>query len=107
MGDIIDLKKRQENQRCVDIKEAVVYINLIFSPISFISTIICLIKILYKKHLSFLSYIILYIFFSELMTSISKLLQILKYCFEDKRDSDDNNSIVTERGIICQIQIVF
>ena len=41
------------------------------------------------------------------MTSISKLLQILKYCFEDKRDSDYNNSIVTERGIICQIQIVF
>ena len=41
------------------------------------------------------------------MNIISKMLQLLKYIFEDTRDNYDvNNSVETPRGIICQIQIV-
>ena len=60
-----------------------------------------------KKRLSFLTYIILFIFGSELLNMVSKLLQFLKYAFEDTRPQPKPNKEETPRGIICQIQIVF
>ena len=40
------------------------------------------------------------------MTSISKLLQLIKYFFDDDRDcKDPSMSMDNARGIICQIQI--
>ena len=59
-----------------------------------------------KKRLSFLTYIILFIFCSEFINIISKALQFLKYAFDDTRPSKRTNKEETPRGIICQIQIV-
>jgi hypothetical protein len=109
MGSIIDDVNESENARCSDVKLIIVYINLIGCPISFLFLLVGIIRMLInkKKSLSFLTWIILFIFFSEVMNIISKMLQLLKYIFEDTRDNYDvNNSVETPRGIICQIQIV-
>jgi hypothetical protein len=109
MGSIIDDVNESENARCSDVKLIIVYINLIGCPISFLFLLVGIIRMLInkKKSLSFLTWIILFIFSSEVMNIISKMLQLLKYIFEDTRDNYDvNNSVETPRGIICQIQIV-
>ena len=109
MGSIIDDVNVSENARCSDVKLIIVYINLIGCPISFLFLLVGIIRMLInkKKSLSFLTWIILFIFSSEVMNIISKMLQLLKYIFEDTRDNYDvNNSVETPRGIICQIQIV-
>ena len=107
MGDIIDTEKIDKNVRCQDVKKAVIFINLIGAPVSFIALLISIIRmILRKKRLSFLTYIILFIFSSEIINTISKMLQLFKYCYHDTRDADDDNTVETPRGIICQIQIV-
>ena len=108
MGSVIDTEKVEENSRCSDVKLTIVYISLIGCPISFLFLLFGIMRmILNKKTFSFLTYIILFIFASEIMNIISKMLQILKYAFDDTRENyDKNNSIVTPRGVICQIQIV-
>ena len=37
---------------------------------------------------------------------ISKMLQMVKYLFEDERDNKKIDDLDLDRGIICQIQIV-
>ena len=108
MGDIIDVKKVDENARCSNVKYVVIFINLIGCPIALILLLFSILKMLCsKKRLSFLTHIIIFIFCSEVLNIISKIIQLFKYSFEDFReDYDKNNSEETARGIICQIQIV-
>ena len=61
---------------------------------------------MYEKKITFLSKLIILIFFSEIINSISKILQLLKYQFNDLRDDKNFSNPDTPRGIICQIQIV-
>ena len=106
MGDIIDLDNLDNYNKCKDVKLAVIWINIIGAPLSFILLVISIIRmILTKKILTFLTHIIILIFFSEIMNTISEMLQLLKYNYKDTRNSNNNNE-ETERGIICQIQIV-
>jgi hypothetical protein len=106
MGSIIDLKKVDEIYRCKDVKEIIIYINLIGAPISLIFLLFCILRMILAKHKkTFLTNLILLIFSSEVVNDISKLLQLIKYCFLDKRDERDFNCHDTPRGIICQIQI--
>lgn len=108
MGSIIDVEEIDKNARCSNVKYVVIFINLIGCPIALLLLLFGIIKMLSsKKRLSFLTYIILFIFFSEMMNIISKLIQLIKYAFEDYRtDKKKDNSFITARGVICQIQIV-
>ena len=107
MGDLIDTKKVDEIYRCVDVKEAIVYINLIGPPISLLLLLFAIIRMIYlKKRKGFLTKIILIIFISEMVQCISKMLQMVKYLFEDERDNKKIDDLDLDRGIICQIQIV-
>ena len=106
MGDIVDLENDWSNPRCEHVKLGVIIINLIGAPSSFIILVISIFKMLKnKKRIPFLTMIILFIFLYEIMNSISKMLQLLKYAFEDTRIIRQNNRIETPRGQICQIQI--
>ena len=108
MGSTYDLERMETNFRCNHVKPAVVIINYIFVPFSLIFMFIGIFAmILQKKRISFLTQIILFIFSSEILNSISKLLQILKYAFKDTRMEPDLNEKETPRGRICQAQIVF
>ena len=105
--NIYDLKKIGNNPRCVDVKNYIIIINLACAPLSLILLIACILRmIINKKKLSFFTYIVILIFFSEIMNSLSKLLQLLKYSFIDTRDDKVTNEIETPRGKICQTQIV-
>ena len=107
MGALYDLENIESNPRCRDIKGAIIIINLIGAICSLFTLIIIqAIDLKKNKKKAFLSKIITFIFFSEIMNSISKLLQLVKYAFEDTRMNNDINEIETPRGIICQIQIV-
>ena len=106
MGSIYDLENIQNNPRCVDVKGMIVIINLVGAPSSFLLLILCIIRMLLYKKKSFVTYIIIFIFSSEIMNTISKMLQLVKYRFEDTRMNNEPNSKETPRGIICQIQIV-
>ena len=112
MGSVFDLEKRETNYRCTDVKEYVIIITYlgIFCSTLFllygIIKMICVDKI-FTKRFSFITEIIIFIFFSELLNVVSKTLQFLKYAFEDTRTDLVTNSVETPRGIICQIQIVF
>ena len=107
MGSVYDLDNVEYNPRCSHVKEVIIIFTYSCAPITFILLTYCIVKMMpNKKRSSFLAQIILLIFFSEIMTSISKLLQFLKYAFEDTRKNADKNSVETPRGIICQIQIV-
>ena len=109
MGDIIDRKKEDDNYRCKNVKVVIVWISLILTPISFSFLIFSVIRMLLnKKKLTFLTNLILLIFFSEMMNNISKLIQPIKYAFDDDRDVKDISIIDMDnaRGVICQIQIV-
>ena len=92
--------------RCLNVKLAVVLINLIGPSISLAFLIYCIIKMIKKKkQIKVLTSIILLIFFSEVVQCISKLLQIFKYFFEDRRREIEYKMF--GRAIICQFQIVF
>lgn len=107
MGDIIDLENIENIPRCTHAKLLVIIFNLIGAPSSFIILIISILIMIHnKKRITFLTSIILFIFFFEIMNSFSKLLQLLKYAFEDTRPIEQKNEIETPRGRICQIQIV-
>ena len=105
MGLIIDLEKRDKNERCSNIKLSIVLINLIGPPISLIMLIVGIIIMILKRRKSFLSNLIILIFSSEIVQCLSKLIQILKYSFIDRRDQKYIKTGDTPRGIICQIQI--
>ena len=106
MGSVIDTHEVDRIPRCDNVKKPIVFINLIGTPISFICLIICIIRMLiFKKRIMFLTRLIILIFLSEIVNTISKMIQLLKYKFEDSRKIEeyDQNS---PRSIICQIQIV-
>ena len=106
MGIIIDLEKKDLIYRCNYVKIGIVWINLIGPPISLIFLIFGILRMIYvKKIKTFLTNIILLIFASELIQCLSKILQILKYYFPDKRNDKSSTDGDTPRGIICQIQI--
>ena len=106
MEGIIDTDNIDQNVRCQDVKVTVIYINLIGAPISFLALIISIIVMIRKKKkISFLTQIIIFIFFSEILNTILKMIQLFKYYFYDYRQESSNNSVVTARGVICQIQI--
>ena len=107
MGNVYDTIKSEKNPRCSDVKGAIVIINLTGASISFILLLVSIFLMRRKKgRFSFLTQIIIFIFSSEILNTISKLLQLLKYAFEDTRDNNDKNEVETKRGIICQTQIV-
>ena len=107
MGSIIDTKRTGGILRCNKVKKAIVYITLIGTPISLIFLFFGIIRILFaKKKRSFLTNLILIIFISETFNSLSKIIQLLKYIFEDERDNRNIDGNDNARGIICQIQIV-
>jgi len=107
MGALYDLENIKSNPRCRDIKGAIIIINLIGAICSLFTLIIIqAIDLKKNKKKAFLSKIITFIFFSEIVNSFSKLLQLLKYAFKDTRMNNDINEKETPRGIICQIQIV-
>ena len=105
--EIIDLKNKTLNYRCNDVKEPIVYINLIAPIISICFLLFGIIRMIFaKKRKTFLTKLILMIFISESFQSISKLLQLLKYHYPDERLNKKNVNYDNARGIICQIQIV-
>jgi hypothetical protein len=107
MGDIIDLDNVDNIYRCNQVKLAIILITLICTPISLIFLIFACLRMLFKKKkINFLTSTILFVFVSEMVNTISKLLQLTKYFFEDQRDNKELRKMDTERGIICQIQIV-
>ena len=107
MGNLIDDENLSDNYRCVDVKDAIIWINLIGVPISFFLLLIGIFRMIFvKKNFTFLTKIIIIIFISEAVQTISKMLQMLKYGFDDDRDNKDLESLDLARGIICQIQIV-
>ena len=107
MGEIIDKYKLEDNYRCKDVKIPIIFINLIGATVSLLLLLFGSFRmILAKKKLSFLTILILLIFSSEIINTISKLLQLLKYYFGDKRNDKKFDSGNTPRGVICQIQIV-
>ena len=87
MGTIIDMEKVDDNVRCQDVKKVIIWINLIAPPISFFLLLFAIIRMFCEKRKSFLSILILIIFISEAVQSISKLLQLVKYIFDDERDN--------------------
>ena len=107
MGSLIDNENLENAYRCVDVKNAIIAINLIGPPLSFIFLLFGIIRMIFvKKRKSFLTKIILIIFCSEAVQTISKMLQMLKYIYEDQRDDKTLTDLDLPRGIICQIQIV-
>ena len=109
MGSIIDLERTDKIYRCNHVKLAIVLISLILPPFSLAFLIFGIIRMIYaKKRKTFLTSLVILIFSSEIIQSISKLLQILKYAFDDDRDhkGDNIDFYLNARGIICQIQIV-
>ena len=107
MGIIIDTEMVDHNPRCQNVKVPIIYINIIGASISlFLLLFTCFRMILAKKKLSVFTLLILLIFSSEIVNAISKLLQLIKYYFKDRRVHKDFVDGNTPRGIICQIQIV-
>ena len=107
MGHIIDLERVEEIYRCNNVKLPIIFISLIGSPLSLLFLLFGIFRMIcMKKKITFLSKLILLIFFSEIINSISKILQLLKYQFNDLRDDKNFSNPDTPRGIICQIQIV-
>ena len=107
MGDLIDTKRKDEIYRCNNVKVSIIWINLIGPPLSILFLIIGIIRmVIIKKRKSFLTYIIIIIFVSEIIQSLSKLIQILKYDYEDSRENKKKYEADNSRGKICQAQIV-
>lgn len=107
MGNVYDLEEIDDNPKCSDVKGIIIYIDIFGSSISFIFLILSIVLIIRNsKKLSPVTVCIIFIFCSEIINTISKMLQLLKYGFDDTRMNNDTNEIETPRGIICQIQIV-
>ena len=107
MGTIIDTKRTDQIYRCNDVKLINVYISLIGTPISLTILLLGIFRMVFaKKKVSFLTKVIILIFVSEVINCLSKLLQLLKYCFKDLRDDKSFEDYDTPRGVICQVQIV-
>ena len=107
MGTIIDTENIENVYRCKDVKVPIIFINLIGATVSLLLLLFGIFRmLLVKKNLSFLNILILLIFSSEIINTISKLLQLLKYYFGDERNNKFFTSGNTPRGVICQIQIV-
>ncbi len=107
MGDIIDLENVKEIYRCNYVKIPIIYITLIGCPLSLGVLLFGLYRMISnKKKFAFLTSLIMLIFSSEIVNIISKLLQLIKYFFDDDRDNKSPEmSMDNARGIICQIQI--
>ena len=107
MGNIIDTNNVEEIYRCNKVKIPIIYITLIGCPISLGLLLFGLYRMIStKKKFAFLTSLIILIFSSEIVNIISKLLQLIKYFFDDDRsDKDEEMSMDNARGIICQIQI--
>lgn len=107
MGSIIDTKKVDEIYRCNHVKIPIIYITLIGCPLSLGALLFGLYRMIStKKKFAFLTSLIILIFSSEIVNIISKLIQLIKYFFDDDRDcKDPSMSMDNARGIICQIQI--
>lgn len=106
MGAIIDTDHVENIYRCNYVKVPIIFISLIGAPLSILFLIIDIIKMVkLKKNISFLTLLIILIFFSEIINGISKLLQLVKYFFPDLRKERKNDGD-NPRGKICQIQIV-
>ena len=107
MGDIIDTENCDQIFRCNYVKIPIIYITLIGCPLSLGFLLFGLYRMIStKKKFAFLTSLIMLIFSSEIVNIISKLLQLIKYCFDDQRsDKDEKISMDNARGIICQIQI--
>ena len=107
MGIIIDTEMVDDNPRCQNVKIPIIYINIIGASISLFLLLFTSFRMYSaKKKLSVLTLLILLIFSSEIVNAISKLLQLVKYYFKDRREHKDFVDGNTPRGIICQIQIV-
>ena len=107
MGSLIDLDKVDEVYRCNYVKEFIIYMNLIGSAISLGFLIFGLTKMFKaKKNKTFLTKLIIIIFISEVVQCISKLLQMVKYIFQDERNNKEIKDFDRPRSVICQIQIV-
>ena len=106
-NDLIDLEEIDRNLRCQDVKKTIVLINLIVPPISLILLLFGIIRmIIKKKNKSFITKLIIMIFISEAVQSSSKLLQMLKYEFNDERVDKEIKDFDRPRSLICQFQIV-
>lgn len=107
MGDIIDTNNVDEIYRCNYVKIPIIFITLIGCPLSLIVLLFGLYRMIStKKRFAFLTSLIMLIFSSEIVNIVSKLLQLIKYLFDDDRDiKDEFMSMDNARGIICQIQI--
>ena len=114
MGSIIDMERSEYIYRCNYVKRAIVIINLVGPPLSLVFLIFGVLRmILIKKRKTFLTNLIVIIFFSEILQCFSKMLQLIKYCFDDERDTKEykgetytDSLYQNERSIICQIQIL-
>ena len=107
MGSVIDLNDIDRVYRCNKVKLAIVLINLIGAPLSFLFLLGSILRMmLSNKKISFLTILIIMIFGSEIINTISKMLQLFKYLFEDQRTNMKLDDKDTPRGIICQIQII-
>ena len=107
MGNLIDLKRKDEIYRCNYVKLSIIWINLIGPPLSLLFLLIGVVRmLLIKKRKAFLTYLIILIFVSEMIQCLSKLIQLLKYDYPDTRDDKTKYDPDNPRGIICQLQIV-
>lgn len=107
MGGIIDLEDIEQVYRCNKVKLAVVIISLVGTPISLGFLLFGIIRMSFsKKKISFLTKTIILIFSSEVVLTFSKLIQLIKYFFEDLRSNKDIEDRETPRAVICQIQII-
>ena len=103
------MKRSEYIYRCNYVKKIIVIINLIGPPISLAFLIFGVARMLViKKRKTFLTNLIVIIFFSEIIQCFSKMLQLLKYYYNDERDNKNytDSDQQNERSIICQIQIV-
>lgn len=107
MGIIIDTENVENIYRCNHVKIPIIFLTLIGCPISLAILLFGIFRMItIKKKFAFLTSLIILIFSSEIVNIISKLLQLIKYFFEDERDDkSDSVSMDNARGIICQIQI--
>ena len=108
MGNIIiDTENIENIYRCNKVKILIIFINLIGSTLSLILLLFGFFRMIFsKKKIAFLTSLIFLIFSSEIVNTISKLIQLLKYYFKDERLDKFFNNGNTPRGIICQIQII-
>ena len=107
MGSVIDLEETETILRCNKVKIYIVFINLIGAPISSLFLFFGVLRMLISnKRISFLTTLIIIIFLSEILNTMSKMIQIFKYIFPDLRLDEEETNKDTPRGVICQIQIV-